>query len=246
VAEVRLFTATDGGEKDPPGQTEAVWVGLSGDSVTSFDSGPNAARRVDIEREEKGRQKTESVPYVTPFAFGKCGLVLPRYPNTRVLLAYRKGDPNDPIDIGALWQSGHIPPNASPGDWWLSLPARVDGTPPSSVEDTDTSTKDYDGKISQDLIDGAGHRALEVSTLRIRVGADMLSDVGNKVTPAPDGTACVIEHTKNGKSATITIKDDASIEISSDTGISFTTKGDIEMKAANVNVHVSGHMDVAS
>jgi hypothetical protein len=246
VAEVRQFTATDVAEKDPSGQTESVWVGLSSDSVTSFDAGANAARRVDVERDEKGRQAVAGVPYLTPFALGKCGLVLPRYPNTRVMIAYRRGDPHDPVDIGALWQSGHIPPKTEPGDWWLSLPARVGGTPPSSIDDTDTATNDYDGKISQDLIDGQGQRALEVTTLRIRVGADLLSDAGNRVTPAPDGTAVVIEHTKNGKSASITIKDDSSIEISSDTKITFTTQGNIEMKAANVNVHVSGRMDVAS
>jgi hypothetical protein len=251
VGEVRAFTAKDpqdagGNPPPPPGQTEAVWVGLTSDAVTSFDAGANAARRMDVERDEKARQKLAGVPYATPFAFGKCGLVLPRYPNTRVLLAYRKGDPHDPVDIGSLWQSGHIPPNAEPGDWWLSLPARVGTAPPSTIEDSDTATNDYDGKISQDLIDGAGHRAIEVTTLHIRVGADLLSDAGQRVTLAPDDTALVIEHTKNGKSARITIKDDASIEISSDTKISFTTQGDIEMHAANVNVHVSGHMDVGS
>ena len=188
------------------------------------------------------------VPYLTPFAFGKCGLVLPRYPKTRVLLAYRKGDPNDPIDLGALWQSGHVPTGAAMGDWWLSLPAKLDGDPLASADDSETSSDHdkYSGKISQDLIDAAGRRAIDVATLRIRAGSDTLNDVGTKITPAPDGSALVIEHTKNGNTASITIKDDASIEMSSSTKITFTSQGDIEMHAQNVKVHVSGKMDVAS
>lgn len=251
VAEVRAFTAVDPTpppqndpqyEKyDPNGQTESVWVGLEDDRLKR-----NPVRRVNVDHLHK--VQATGVPYLTPFAFGKCGLVLPRYPKMRVLLAYRKGDANDPIDVGALWQSEHTPPNASMGDWWLSLPAKLDGDPAATATDDDDASPpdDYSGKVSQDLTDARGRRAIDVSTLRIRACSDTLEDVGTKITPTPDGSALVIEHTKNGKTASITIKDDSSIEISSDTKITFTSQGDIEMHAANVKVHVSGKMDVAS
>lgn len=249
VAEVRAFTSVDPQPKTPPdpnydpnGQTESVWVGLiDGDSLK-----PNPVRRVNVDHLSK--VQATGVPYLTPFAFGKCGLVLPRYPKMRVLLAYRKGDAHDPIDVGAVWQSGHAPPNAAMGDWWLSLPAKLDGDPDASApdDDDDSPPADYSGKISQDLTDARGRRAIDVATLRIRACGDTLENAGTKITPAPDGSALVIEHTKNGKTASITIKDDASIEINSDTKITFTSQGDIEMHAANVKVHVSGKMDVAS
>ncbi|MEK8105538.1 hypothetical protein NKG94_11055 [Micromonospora sp. M12] len=47
--------------------------------------------------------------YLTPFAWGGCGLILPRYPGTRVALAYRNGAPDDPVEVGALWPTGHAP-----------------------------------------------------------------------------------------------------------------------------------------
>jgi hypothetical protein len=253
VGEIRQFAPVDvagsagGTPSSAPtaAQTGRVWTGLNSDVLDSGDGGANPARRADIDRDSYG--DVTNIPYLTPFALGKCGLVLPRYPNTRVLLAYRKGNASDPIDVGSLWQTGHAPSNAAAGDWWLSLPAYGTGTQiPSTIDDADTDGHDYDGKVSQDLIDGHGQRAIDVASLRIRAGADSLDEAGTKVTTAPSGTAIVIEHTKNGKTASITINDDASIEIKSDTKITFTSGGDIEMHAANVAVHVSGHMDVSA
>ena len=258
VGEIRAFAIADQPASDDkhPGtaaQTSRVWTGLNSDLLDNGDTGANPARRADIDRDSYN--VLDGIPYLTPFALGSCGLVLPRYPNTRVLLAYRKGDASDPVDIGALWQTGHVPANAAAGDWWLSLPAYDAGTNiPVSIEDTDTDGHDYDGKISQDLIDANGQRAIDVATLRIRAGADSLDKTGTKVTTAPSGTAIVIEHTKNGKTASITINDDASIEIKSDTKITFTSSeidmnvvqnGNLNISAANVTVKVSGHMDVS-
>ena len=63
------------------------------------------------------------MPVVTPFAYGGYGLVLPRYPGERVLLADTGGG-QDVVDIGSVWDDGVMPP-AEPGDWWLVLPVAV-------------------------------------------------------------------------------------------------------------------------
>ena len=65
-----------------------------------------------------------AAPYASPFAWGKFGLVLPRYPGMRVLLAHRNGDDDDLVDIGALWERGNAPAS-NPGDYWLILPAAI-------------------------------------------------------------------------------------------------------------------------
>ena len=119
------------------------------------------------------------VPYLTPFAFCKCVLVLPRYPKTRVLLAYPKGYPNYPIDLCALWQSCHVPTGAAMSYWWLSLPAKLYCDPLASAYYSDTSSYHYyySDKISQDLIYAACLRAIYVATLLIRASSDTLNDV---------------------------------------------------------------------
>ena len=64
---------------------------------------------VRFEVDPKRHTVFDDAPYATPFAFGKFGLVLPRYPGTRVLLVHRDGDSEDPVDVGALWTRGTAP-----------------------------------------------------------------------------------------------------------------------------------------
>ena len=197
---------------------------------------PNEIRRVEITPDQHGELR--AVPVVTPFAYGGYGLVLPRYPGSRVLLADTGGG-REVVDLGGVWEDGVSPP-AKPGDWWLVLPI---------AQPTDDLTSDADaspptsGDASHDLIDAHGRRVIEVGGLTLRV-TDSPTACDQRPDPGSTG-AVVIENTKDGKSAQIVIKDDGSITIS---GASITIdagKGDISMNAANVKVKVSGTMDVS-
>ena len=61
---------------------------------------------------------------MTPLAFGGYGLVLPRYPGARVLLADAGGGGRDVVDLGGVWESGARAAGRA-GDWWLVLPIGV-------------------------------------------------------------------------------------------------------------------------
>ncbi len=238
VAEVRAFSAQDADDQHPA-QSSRIWEGLQ-NPPGGDDAGPHQARRLDIDRTQ--RNEAVGVPYATPVAWGPCGLVLPRYPGTRVIVVHRDGDGTDPIDVGAGWQDGDGPTNAQLGDFWLSLPAFSDA-PPASLGD-DESPSSYGGNVVNDLIDASGNRAIEMSTFVLRVGTEMLKAAGTRPAAATDPVFSV-EHTKSGKTARIAINADASITIHSDAGLTFETTGDITMKANNVNVGVSGTMDVS-
>lgn len=234
VGEVRAVNTNASGAVEPPSQTETIWEGL-----VRSDGRANAARRLPIQREQP--TPWQSIAYLSPFAWGKCGLVLPRYPGTRVVLAHRNGRADDKLDIGALWESGHGPVS-QPGDWWLSLPV-VDGSPPSSVGDKETPGE-HNGKVSQDLTDAAGNRWIEVGELTIRVGKDALENAGTRPKdPASPRGAITIEHTKGA--AKLVIKPDGSIEITcKNLMIDAGQSGTITMKAKKVDVEVLEAMEV--
>jgi hypothetical protein len=230
VGEVRSFTAS--GSNEPPSQTETVWRGLR-----PADGLPNQARRLAPERDNPA--PVPGVPYATPFAWGKTGLVLPRYPGTRVVLVHRDGRPEDAIDIGALWESGKGP-DSEAGDWWLILPVGVAQSARATLPDTQQTT-DAPTKATNDLIDAEGNRIIEVGELTVRV-TDQLSSPGTRPQRAGDSGSVTIEHTGG---ASIVMKSDGSIEI---TGTKLTIdagSGDIEMKANNVKVSVTSSMDVS-
>jgi hypothetical protein len=200
------------------------------------DGMPNQLRRVAITPAQHAELR--AVPVVTPFAFGGYGLVLPRYPGSRVLLADAGGGGQEIVDLGGVWEDGVSPP-AETGDWWLLLPIGL------STDDltSDTNASPPTSKAaSHDLIDADGHRLIEVSGLTLRV-VDTPTKCDQRPDPGGDGTV-VIENTSQGKTARIKIKDDGSITIS---GTSITLDagtGNISMKAANVTVEVTGTMDV--
>jgi hypothetical protein len=175
---------------------------------------------------------------VTPFAYGGYGLVLPRYPGSRVLLADTGGG-RDVVDLGGVWEDGVSPP-ADPGDWWLILPI---SQPADDLSDETDPTPPTSDDASHDLIDGDGRRVIEVAGLTLRV-IDTPTKCDQRPAPGSIGTV-VIENTKDKKTARIVIKDDGSITI---TGASISIDagdGDITMNAANVKVKVSGTMDVS-
>jgi uncharacterized protein involved in type VI secretion and phage assembly len=178
---------------------------------------------------------------LTPFAWGKCGLVLPRYPGTRVLVGYRNGEADDPMALGALWESGHGPESEA-GDWWLILPVDVPENQRAQLDDTSTP-QEHNGKVSHDLIDATGKRAIEVAQLTITVGPDKLQQVGSRPKHGADDIGVTIEH----KGAKVMIKSDGTIVLEAAKNIELKApSGDISLTAQNVKVHVSGSMDVGS
>ena len=188
------------------------------------------------------------VPYATPFAWGKCGLVLPRYPGMRVLSLYRHGLPEDPVEVGALWPAGQGP-DAQPGDWWLSLPVGVPAQQRSAAGHDETPVP-HKGPVSNDLMDADGHRVIEVANLRVRIGPDGLTDAGTRPPPAPDDTLLSIEHSDGttlvtiDSSGNVKVVAKGALRLQGD-GITLDAgQGDIELTAKNVKVQVQNQMTV--
>jgi len=182
IGEIRDFLSISSGPN--AGQTSTLFRGLMPIG------GPNASRRADIKRPSDA--EAAGVPYLTPFAWGKTGLVLPRYPGMRVALTYNHFENNDPIDLGAIWQTGHGPEQAMPGDWWLSLPAEDPvGNAPS--DKTTGPPQDYSGKCSHDMIDSNGNRVIEVGALIVRIGKQRLPDAGKRPDDPEEKDSVTIE-----------------------------------------------------
>lgn len=233
IGEVRGFHPSGDGSTEPPGQTERVFRGL-----VDPDGRANQARRLDIRRDTPA--PLEGVSYASPFAWGKCGLVLPRYPGMRVVLAHRNGRAEDPVEVGALWTSGHGPTSQA-GDYWLILPAAVDQGSRSQVADTATPAE-YAGKVTNDLIDADGNRVIEVGELTLRVGSDHLGNAGKRPDRPSDQGSVTIEHT-SGQSS-IVMKQDGSVTITAKNITIDAGDGTITMKADSVDVQVKSNMNV--
>jgi len=191
----------------------------------------------------------EGVAYVSPFAWGKCGLVVPRYPGMRVAVGFRNGNPDDPVDLGTLWETGTTTDQARAGDWWLSLPAKVPANERTSI-DANTVPSAYTDVVSNDLIDADGNRVIEVRELTIRVNElGALSMAGARPAQTSDTGSITIEHVKN--QAKIVIKPDGTISIIGKKLTLDAGDGNLELKAKNINmtaekvdVSVSSEMNV--
>lgn len=239
VGEVRGMTAKGSQAVQP--QTETAFRGLD-----PGDGQGNQSRRLAIARPSAA--PLSDVPYTSPFAWGSCGLVLPRYPGTRILVSHRDGRDDEPIDVGALWADGEGP-DAKEGDWWLILPVGASTSPPA---DEKKAPDQHKGQVTQDLIDASGNRWIEAGELTVRVGTDKLKNAGERPDDPPDRGGLTILHPAS--EAKIQIKDDGTIVIESPKKLELTGKDgiaisapdkDITIDAANVNVTVSGAMDVS-
>ena len=236
VGEIRVMNTVAAAEgEEPPSQTLTLWRGLA-----RPDGRGNQARRLDIRR--KNPAVFEGVAYATPFAWGFCGLVLPRYPGTRVLMVHRNGEPRDPVEIGALWESGRGP-DSQAGDWWLILPAGVPFDRRASVADDEAAPEDWLGTVTNDLIDADGNRMIEVGELTIRVGR--LEDAGKRPERAALERGVTIEHRDGDARITIDPAGKIVIEASGDLEL-VSKQGDIKLKAeaGNVDVSVANAMNV--
>jgi hypothetical protein len=227
VGQVRATNARGG---HLPAQTEKLWRGLVPD-----DGDRHAADRLAFD--DDGDQFA-AAPYASPFAWGKFGVVLPRYPGMRVLLAHRNGNGDDLIDTGALWERGAAP-TSNPGDYWLILPAAIPAADREQVAD-DEKPKAPGGKATNDLIDADGNRVIEVGTLTVRVGAASLQEAGTR--PAAASVPVSIEHASGSR---IVIDQDGNITIESKKKLDLVAEDDITLDSKKkIVVKVGEIMDV--
>jgi hypothetical protein len=140
-------------------------------------------------------------PIASPFAWHRCGLVVPAYSGQRALLAHHRGSANDAIVHGYLWSEDPLMerPANEPGDWWLCLPTQTVADRPV-------------GKAVNDLTDAGGLRVIQAKGLRIAVGSDALPAVGERPeVPAGLAETMVVE---GGAGTKVTIARDGKVEIS--------------------------------
>jgi hypothetical protein len=227
AAEVRA-AAQDDSVAERPRQTQRLFRGLE-----KGDGGGRHAARGPIDRTKPS--PVDGVPYLSPFAWGGCGLVLPRYPGTRVMLVHRNGDAEDPVDVGALWEAKAGPDKAKPGDWWLILPVGVQNRGSASGNDAVTA---HQGDVTNDLVDGDGNRVIEVGTLTIRVGdKEELHKLGERPEP--------LTAKSESDQAQITIEGDGTVTIHAAKDLTIKApNGNINLEAKKVDVKVSDAMDV--
>jgi hypothetical protein len=154
-------------------------------------------------------------PYLTPFAFGNAGLVVPHYPGMRVLAAHYLENLQNAVVLGAVWPEGQEP-KSELGDWWLCLPTGITAAE-STERPADVTAPGGPG--SHDLIDAEGARAIHVLGFRITVGKGHMPDIGVRPDPPPQNQL-VIEHEQ--ANAKIRIDGQGNIELSTDKDITLT------------------------
>jgi hypothetical protein len=104
------------------------------------------------------------------------------------------------------------------------------------------------GKGTNDLVDADGNRVIEVGELTIRVGRDSLRPIGERPKRAKDAGGdidCItIEHAD--AKAKIVIESDGTIVIHAAKDLVLRApNGDVKVDAKNVQVKVTGKMDVS-
>lgn len=163
-------------------------------------------------------------PFASPFAFHKCGLMVPVYPKMRALLAHNRGLVNDAIISGFLWAENPLQerPKNEAGDYWLALPTALDGDGLPT------------GKGVNDLTDSSGKRVIQTKAFQIFVADDKLPDVGTRPTP-PDANTLIIEHQSGAK---ITIDKDGKITIETKSQQLTLTNGSVSLTLDGTTVAV--------
>jgi hypothetical protein len=187
-----------------------------GQAAERTETQPSIRTAVDTDEQQLLRNK----PLVSPFAWRKCGLLVPVYPGMRALLSHSRDLLDDALVSGFIWSEkpANEPPKGKEGDWWLCLPIDFDtNNPPAD-----------DAKAVNDLTANNGKRVIEVKGLKITIGADKLPNVGARPTEGADDEF-LIEH-KSG--ARIRIADDGALSIEAS---SISIKGDVTIEG-NVEV----------
>lgn len=221
IGQIKSYTdgsaSSSGDATAPKKNTASVYYGQVYDQKETQPS-----IHVPVQNDDK--QVANGKPIVSPFAWHKCGLMVPIYPGMKTVLCHDLALEDDSLVTGFIWseQPAFDPPPNKKGDWWLSLPVFTsDSDPPVPPPD--------DTKIANDLTAKSGLRVIEVSGLKITIGK--MQTLGTRPT---EGSAdeFLIEH----KKASIHIASDGSIDIVADADggkgkISIASGGDITMSA---------------
>ena len=111
-------------------------------------------------------------PIASPFAWHKVGLSVPVYPGMRALLNQVRDARDDAVVTGFLWanEAKMERPKAHDGDWWLCLPTEL----------TFSTAPTPTGRGVNDLTAADGRRVMETIGLKIAVGTQQCSPVGER------------------------------------------------------------------
>ncbi|RSS41926.1 hypothetical protein [Streptomyces sp. WAC08241] len=141
-------------------------------------------------------------PVASPFAWHKVGLSVPVYAGMRALLNQVRDNPDDTVVAGFLWPNAPKTdrPKSKEGDWWLCLPTELTGGAGTALPT---------GKGVNDLIAADGRRVVEAIGLKVAIGEDACTAVGER---PEEGSAEVFLLThKSG--TTVTIDADGSVTV---------------------------------
>lgn len=212
VAKVQAYQP--GSASDPLKHRATLYTGQHFDPT---ETQPSVRGEVDNDQ----AQLAHGAPMVSPFAWRKCGLVVPVYPGMRALLSHNLNLPEDVLVSGFLWSEDPAlePPQSKEGDWWLCLPIDFQASSPPS-----DSTK-----AVNDLVTNTGKRVIDAKGLKITIGTSKLGNVGERPAEGADDEL-LIEH-KSGTKLTIEAGGDVKLEakkvsIKGD----LTIEGDVEIK----------------
>jgi hypothetical protein len=174
--------------------------------------------RAEVEAREK--QLFRNKPVVSPFAWHRCGLVVPVYPGMKALLGHNLNLTNDALVSGFIWSEKPTiePPKSKEGDWWLCLP--IDFGAANPLPDST--------KAVNDLIANNGKRVIELKGLKLTIGTDKLQAVGERPTEGADDEL-LIEHKSGTK---LQISSDGSLTIEAK---KVSVKGDVTFEG-NVEI----------
>jgi hypothetical protein len=222
VGQIKSYTegsasTSPGDPASPEPNTADVYLGQIYDTKETQPS-------IHVEVQNSDKQVAKGKPIISPFAWHKCGLIVPVYPGMKTVLSHDLALEDDSLVCGFIWSDkpAFAPPPNKKGDWWLSLPVFTGGGDPPIPPPDDT-------KIANDLTANSGLRVIEVSGLKITVGK--MQTLGTRPTEG-NADEFLIEH----KKARIHIASDGSMEILADADggkgkITVASGGDISMTA---------------
>ena len=222
----------ENGQRNRPtseiGKVKDYTPGESGNAekhVTSLYFGQNFERTeaqpsVNVDIDDNEQRLFRNKPVVSPFAWHKCGLMVPVYKGMKAALSHSLKLQDDVLVNGFIWSQtpAITPPSNKAGDWWLCLPIDFDAASPP----TDST------KAVNDLTANNGKRVMQFKGMKISIGASTLPNVGARPEEGADDEL-LIEHKsgtilKIAEDGKITIEA-SSLEITGDV----TLTGDLTM-----------------
>jgi hypothetical protein len=219
VHRIRELTETRQDERPAinMGEVTQYESGSDGKHLATVKFGQNPGADVVAPSVESPILDTElhSKPISSPFAWHKCGLIVPAYPTQRPVLVHNRGDSNDAVLAGYVWseEPAMDRPANEAGDWWLCLPTELSNGRPA-------------GKGVNDLTDAAGLRTIQAKGLKAEIGESKLAEIGQRPT-VPKADTFTIDH---GKGTKVSISSDGAVEITTDSKTITLSNGKSSLK----------------